>query len=113
VTVPRGLRRVGNGIAFIGFFTWELILANMWVAWEIITPRFHMRPGIIRVPIRAETDVEIMLLANLISFTPGTLSLEVDDDRTALYVHGLNVSTPERFREQIAELEDHLLKVTR
>lgn len=100
-------------IRFIPFFFWELILANAEVALEVATPRHRMEPGIIKVPLQARSDLEITLFANLISLTPGTLTLGVADDRGALFVHGLHVKSPDRFRARLAELERRLLRVMR
>lgn len=102
-----------RAIGFAAFFLWELALANAVVAWEVATPRHYMRPGIIRVPIRSRTDLEITMLANFISLTPGTLSLEVDEDRTALFIHALHMASPDHLRFRVRRLEDRLLRVLR
>jgi multicomponent Na+:H+ antiporter subunit E len=97
----------------VGFFLWELVLANALVAWEVITPTNRTSPAVVRVPLRCASNTEIALFANLISLTPGTLSLECSVDRSALYVHGLHVRSAESFRARLARLEDRLLEVTR
>lgn len=66
-------------IRFRGYFLWQLLLSNLRVAYDVITPRLYMRPGILAVPLDAEIDLEITLLANLITLTPGTLSLDVSE----------------------------------
>jgi multicomponent Na+:H+ antiporter subunit E len=86
---------------FLLFFLWELLLANLRVAYDVITPKSSMQPGIVAVPLDAETDTEITLLANLITLTPGTLSLDVSDDRKSLYVHGIYISDPDEFVRRI------------
>lgn len=48
-----------------------------------------MKPGVIALPLSARTEMEITLVANLISLTPGTLSLDVSDDRKVLYIHAM------------------------
>lgn len=109
----RFLLVAGRTLGFIPFFLWELLLANLQVALEVVRPRHRMEPGIIRIPLRASSDLEITFFANLISLTPGTLTLGVAKDRSALYVHGLHVRSPDHFRQRLARLEDRLLKVTR
>lgn len=69
------------------FMVWELILANLRVAYEVLTPNYNMRPGVVGIPLEAKTDAEITLLACLITLTPGTLSLDVAADRSRLYIH--------------------------
>jgi multicomponent Na+:H+ antiporter subunit E len=73
-----------------------------------------MKPGIIAVPLDAETDFEITLLANLITMTPGTLSLDLSDDRKTLYVHAMYITDPEKIRHSIKhDLERRVLAVLR
>ena len=99
---------------FIFFFLYELIKANLEVAYDVITPKFYMEPGIIRIPLTAETDLEITLLANLISLTPGTLSLDVSDDKKVLYVHAMYVKDKEMFISSIKNgFERRLLDIMR
>ncbi len=101
-------------VAFIFFFLYELIKANIQVAYDVITPKFYMTPGIVRVPLDAETDMEITLLANLISLTPGTLSLDVSDDKKVLYVHSMYISDKEKFINGIKSgFERRLLEILR
>lgn len=99
---------------FLGFFLYELLKANLQVAYDVITPTFYMKPGIVKVPLDAKTDLEITLLANVISLTPGTLSLDVSSDRKWLYVHGMFVTDKEKFVRDIKEgFEKRLLAIMR
>lgn len=86
---------------FAVFYLGELILANLRVAYDVATPSYHMRPGIIGIPLGELTDVEITLLANLITLTPGTLSLDVSADRRVLYIHAMYIDDVDRVREHI------------
>lgn len=88
---------------FILFFVWELIKANLRVMYDVLTPWHRMRPGIVAIPLDVATDAEITLLANLISLTPGTLSLDVSDDRSTLYVHTMYMGQAETFRHSIKQ----------
>jgi len=83
--------KVHQVIRFAFFFLWELILANLRVAYDVATPQYHSRPGVIAIPLDAKTDVEITMLANLITLTPGTLSLDVSADRRVLYIHAMYI----------------------
>lgn len=107
-------RRGPKLIAFIFFFLYELIKANLQVAYDVITPRFYMKPGIIKIPLTAASDLEITLLANLITLTPGTLSLDVSDDKKVLYVHAMYVKDREEFIAGIKNgFEKRLLEILR
>lgn len=101
-------------LKFLFYFIKELIKANLIVAYDIITPKDYMKPGIVAIPLDAKTDLEITLFANLITLTPGTLSLDVSNDKKTLYVHGLYVKDVESFRKELKEgLEKRLLEVLR
>ncbi len=83
------------------FFAYELVLANLRIAYEVMTPTLRMKPGVIAIPLDAKTDAEIILLANLITLTPGTLSLDVSSDRRVLYIHAMYVDNVESLRHSI------------
>lgn len=101
-------------IGFMFFFLYELIKANVQVAYDVITPSFYMKPGIIKIPLTAKTDLEITMLANLITLTPGTLSLDVSDDKKVLYVHAMYVKDKEEFIKGIKNgFEKRLLEILR
>ena len=106
--------KVYRVVNFALFFFWELFLANLRVAHDVVTPRLRMRPGVIAIPLDAQTDAEITLLANLISLTPGSLSLDVSEDRRTLYIHAMFIQDPEQLRRHIKEgFERRLLEVLR
>ena len=99
-------------VGFFFFFLWELLIANLRVAYEVLTPRFQMRAAIIAIPLDAESDLEITVLANLITLTPGTLSLDVSPDRKTLYIHAMHVRDVEKFRNDIKlRLERRVMEV--
>lgn len=107
-------RKVRLVIGFAVFFVWEVIKANLRVAYEAVTPGLHMIPGVIAIPLDAKTDAEITILANLITLTPGTLSLDVSTDRRVLYIHAMYVENVTEFKQHIKQgLERRLLEVLR
>lgn len=97
------------------YFIKEVIVANINVALEALKPQYSMQPAVIALPLDAKTDFEITSLANMISLTPGTLSIDVSEDRTELYVHTIYSSKgTEEVKRNIKEgFEQKLLKVTR
>jgi multicomponent Na+:H+ antiporter subunit E len=94
-------RKLPESIRFTFFFLRELIHSNLRVAWDVISPKSRRKPGIVAIPLDVSTDIEITVLANLITLTPGTLSLDVSDDRRVLYVHGMFVEDPQLMRNEI------------
>lgn len=106
-------QRLPRMIMFVGFFISELIKANLRVAFDIITPPWHMRPGVIAMPLKAKTELEITFVANLISLTPGTLSLDVSDDRRVLYIHAMFLDDEQELRQGLEEMERRALDLFR
>ena len=82
---------VGRAVAFVVFYLAELVWSSLQVAVDVCRPRLRMCPGVVGLPLRARTDAEITVLANLISLTPGTLSLDLSPDRRVLYVHAMDL----------------------
>jgi multicomponent Na+:H+ antiporter subunit E len=110
----RYFRLLPKVLSLIGYFIKELFSSNLKVLWDVITPRHISRPGIIGVPLDARTDLEIMLVANLISLTPGTLSIDVSEDKKVLYVHVMFLDDVEEARRSIKTgLEKRVLEVMR
>jgi len=106
--------KVRQVIDFMLFYLWQFTLANLRIAIDVLTPRFRIRPGVIAIPLDARTDLEIVMLANLLTLTPGTLSLDVSTDRRSLYIHALYIDEAEKVRRDIKEgLERRLLQVMR
>lgn len=107
-------RRIPKVINFLFFFLYELLLANLEVAYDLITPRYYMKPGIIKFPLSAKTDLEITLLSNFISLTPGTMILDVSDDKKVLYIHVMYVKDREKFVQRVRDgFERRLLNILR
>lgn len=80
-----------RAIAFASFLAWELVRSSLRVARQVLTPRLRVRPGVVAIPLDVQTDAEITFLANLITITPGSVSLEVSEDRQTLFVHFMDI----------------------
>ncbi|WP_438749513.1 Na+/H+ antiporter subunit E [Pararhizobium sp. O133] len=85
-----------------GLFFRELWLSAFKVAILVMRPNMRLRPGIFAYPLALTRDFEITLLANLITLTPGTLSVDVSEDRKTLYVHALDCRDPAAERRAIS-----------
>jgi len=108
------MTRIWRWIVLGGYFARELILGALNVAWLVVQPRISLRPAFISYPLTVTTDVQITLLAYLITLTPGTLSVDVSDDRKTLLIHALDVADPEAMIGRIAAgFEAKVLGVTR
>lgn len=79
--------RILYAIELLAFYLYEVVISNIRVAYDVITPTHLMSPALIEVDISALTDRQLLAAANLITMTPGTLSLDVNQARTHLKVH--------------------------
>lgn len=97
------VRRVRRIAALAVLFLFELLLSALRVFKLVLTPDLSkLEPGFIAYPLTVDRDFEISMLANLITLTPGTLSVDVSDDRRTLYIHAIHVPDPEELRTDIA-----------
>ena len=102
-------KKISRLFLLMGHFLRDLVVSNLRVAYDVLTPTHYMRPAVVAVPLRAKTDGAITILANMISLTPGTLSLDVSSDRSVLYLHVMYLDDEADLREQIHKLEDRVL----
>ena len=90
-------------------FTWyvlvSLVRSTATVAWEVLTPTDHSRPGILAVHLPSATPVVLTAVTMAIGLTPGTLVVDVGHPPTILYVHVLHLRDPAAVRRDIARLE--------
>jgi multicomponent Na+:H+ antiporter subunit E len=104
----------GALLSFAAFYVLEVVRANLRVALDVATPASRANPAIVAVPLEARTDAEITLLSNLITMTPGSLSIDVSDDRSVIYVHSMFVDDPDELRRSIKDdLERRVLELLR
>ncbi len=99
--------RLGAAIVFLGRYVWTVVMSNVRVAWEVVTPRNdQIREAIVAVPIRCGSVPVALLVANAVSYTPGTLTIELTEDPLVLYVHVLHFESVEAVQQDVAALED-------
>jgi len=94
-----------RALVFVMFFAWKLVQASAVVAWEVVTPRNRIREAIVAVPIHGVSDTLSTIVANLITLTPGTLTLELAHEPPVLYVHVLHTRSIEGVRRDVQRLE--------
>ncbi len=78
------------GILYIFIFLWELLRSNLDVAHRVVMPSLPINPGIVKVRTKLRSPLGRTVLANSITLTPGTLTVEAKDDM--LYIHWIDVS---------------------
>ena len=82
------------GFVYLFVFSYYVIKGGLDVAYRVLHPRVLIRPGIVRVKSVLKTETGLTALANSITLTPGTLTMEVTDDGV-FYIHWLYVTTTE------------------
>lgn len=95
------LGRARRVISLMLLFLSELVLSAWKVAKIVIQPSIDIKPGFFAYELKTDRDFEITLLANLITLTPGTLSVDVSEDKKILYVHAIDIDDIEAMREDI------------
>lgn len=90
---------------FVGYFLYQLVVSTISVARAVIAPRDRINTGIVSVELRGCSDAVVTLIADAISLTPGTLTLEVQRHPLTLYVHALDVRDIDVLRREIHTLE--------
>ncbi len=93
-------------------FIKEMIKANLDVVKIVLSPKLKMTPGIIAYKMDVKTDAGITLLANSITLTPGTLSVDISKDRKTLYIHALHIEDAAELEQSIRDsLEKHTKEI--
>ena len=106
--------RLVHVVRLVAYLLSELIISNFQVARDIITPRHLSRPGIIKFELESRTDAEITVFTNIISFMPGTVSIDISDDHRTLYLHVMFLDDRAAFSRRLRErIERPLLEVLR
>jgi multicomponent Na+:H+ antiporter subunit E len=98
-------------VAYILIFLKEVIVANVDVAYRVLAPNMPLEPQVILVPLRVETDLGITTIANSITITPGTITLDHDPEENALYVHMIDGRDPHEVVEPIRQWENYALLI--
>lgn len=109
----RHIRRYGYFLfQYVPVFLWEVLKANIDVAYRAIHPDLPIKPGIVKVRTSLESDIARTLLANSITLTPGTMSVDIDEQRSVLYIHWIDVHSQdtEAATRAIAERFERLLR---
>lgn len=108
------MRKLYYVMRLLGSFAVELVAANLAVARVVLAPSLSIRPGIVAYPLELRSEMAITWLANLITLTPGTLTIDVSQDHRMLYIHTLNIDEPAEVIASIHQaFEVHLLEIER
>lgn len=111
ISVGRSLTAIPYALLYVLVFSKEVLRANLDVAYRVLMPGLPLEPQVILVPLRVETDLGITTIANSITITPGTITLDHDPEENALYVHAIDGRNPEELVAPIRQWEDYALVI--
>jgi multicomponent Na+:H+ antiporter subunit E len=94
--------RTGHALGLAGFFAWELLVANFRVAADVLRGN-RIEPAVVGIPLDVTTDGEILLLSMLINITPGSVTIDLSEDRQTLYVHVMHMKSADETRREIKD----------
>lgn len=99
-------------LVYIPIFVWEMAKANFDVAYRVIHPKMPITPGIVKVRTKLKTEMGKVFLANSITLTPGTFTIDLKDE--FLYIHWINVryrDIEEATQDIVGRFEKYLIKI--
>lgn len=108
------LQPMYKALVLIAIFIRELILSNLSIVKLVYSRNLDFEPGIFEMPIEVTKDWEITLLANLITLTPGTLTVAISDDRKRFFIHAMDIDDKEESIYEIKNtFEKAIMEVTK
>jgi len=111
IDVRRSVSSLPYAFLYVAVFTKEILVANLDVAYRVVSPGMPLEPQVIFVPLRVRTPLGVTTIANSITITPGTVTLDHDPDENGLYVHTIDGRDPDDVVEPIREWEDYALLI--
>ncbi|PSQ15491.1 cation transporter [Halobacteriales archaeon QS_8_69_73] len=104
-------RSIPAGVRYALALVEQIIVANFDVAYRVLAPEMPLKPQVILIPLRVETALGVTTIANSITITPGTVTLDHDPGENALYVHIIDGRDIEGVVATIREWEDDALRM--
>ena len=99
-----------HALSLFVYFLWKLVESSTVVAWEILTPADRLKRAIVAVPLRTRSKSLSALVANMVTLTPGTLTIELQGDPPVLYIHVVYRGSLESACDGVSDLEDRVLR---
>jgi multicomponent Na+:H+ antiporter subunit E len=98
-----------SAVVFLGYFSWQLVKSNLEVAWEVIRPSPNLNRAIVAIPMHVDSEGIVTVVANAVTLTPGTLTVDVHDtldgEPPVIYVHVLQFDDVATVRDDVLRLE--------
>jgi len=106
------IKKIYYVLEFTGFYLYNLAAANIFIAWDILTPKMRMKPAFMEIPVTLKSDFGLLLFSNLLSMTPGTISMDISEDKKTVQVHVLYYKSDEIMLEDFSRIQNKIKKIT-
>lgn len=106
----RIIKKIYFAIQFIVFYLFKLVQSNIYIAYDILTPQIKSTPGIMKFPLYIKSDFGLLVFTNLLSMTPGTLTIDICPDKKEVLVHVLYGKNKEAVMHEISEIQRKIKK---
>lgn len=105
------LLRILRLTAFFFWYIWKIAESSIILSYEILLPALRVKQAIIRLNTNLEKDIQVMAMFNLASMTPGTVCMDISDDRKTIYIHLMYVRDPQKNIDELYKLERYIKRV--
>ncbi len=109
----RIIRKILYTFDFVFFYLVKLVEANFYIAWDILTPGLRSTPGLVEFPLNFESELGLLLFSNLVSMTPGTLSVDIYPDKSHSLIHILYLKEEEKVMEELKVIETKIKRIAK
>jgi multicomponent Na+:H+ antiporter subunit E len=111
---PRWMRRPSGWWAFVKLiieFVRQIFVQNITLSWRVFSPTVPIKPGIVAVPYNIRGDVPLTILSSLMTLTPDTVVVDIDQDKNLMYVHWIDVQNtdPQQMHKLLVHDLEHKL----
>lgn len=106
------LKRIYYTFEFLLFYLYKLVQSNIIIAWDILTPKLYTNPAFIEVPLILKSNLGLLMFSNLLSMTPGTLSIDISEDKKTMLIHAMYYSSDELMQKDFKKLQHKIERIT-
>jgi len=106
------LKKIIYIVEFFGFYLLKLVQANLFIAYDILTPRMFTKPAFLKIQVEIKSDFGLLLFSNLLSMTPGSLTVDLSDDKKEMKVHILYHESIEKMKEEITKIQNRIIRIS-
>jgi multicomponent Na+:H+ antiporter subunit E len=107
----RAIKKAYWIVHFAGFYLFSVVKANLYLAWDVLTPKMLMNPGVITIKLMLESRSALLLFSNLVSMTPGTLVIDLDPEKNEAAVHVLYLRDEQAIRTEIYTIQCRIKRI--